>query len=422
VKKTKDVAALWQKIKLNHQKNGFLLYPLSFLLMITGLWQAVFYEYYRLPHEQIVIGEQLPENLLAEEGLVRASVTETKTSANSDIYQVDYSLMGLIPLASTQYNVIEPFSLMVGGHSIGVLLHTDGSTVIGYAPVQTKDGGKVYPAKEAGVLPGDFIVAVNGKAVENDTQVAELFDEAGSSGQKVEVSIERDGQPMELKITPAWCTDSHSWRVGLYIRDSTAGVGTLTFYDPKTGQYGALGHIVSDLNKKMTDDANKGSIVAASVQGINKGQIGLPGEKKGAFIEHGLKGTIEKNCYLGIFGHLQNTPDDNIFTNALPVASAGEIEQGPAQIVTVLSGEKLQVFDVKIVRIFAQQRPTGKGLIIEVTDPALLNATGGIVQGMSGSPVIQNGKIVGAVTHVFINNPTKGYGCLAEWMVWELQK
>ena len=201
--------------------------------------------------------------------------------------------------------------------------------------------------------------------------------------------------------------------MGLYIRDSAAGVGTLTFYDPVTKKYGALGHVISDVDTQKPIVVHDGHIVRSSVTSIEKGSNGDPGEKLANFSgNRDTLGTIEKNSSFGIFGTLKNTTlKNNIYDEKMPITLSTHVKEGPAKILTVVEGETVEQFDIEIVSSIPQKEPATKGMIIKVTDPKLIEATGGIVQGMSGSPIIQDGKLVGAVTHVFVNDPTSGYGC-----------
>lgn len=203
--------------------------------------------------------------------------------------------------------------------------------------------------------------------------------------------------------------------LGLYLKDPAAGVGTLTFWEPVRKVYGALGHMIAgDIGAVLESE---GRIVPAHIHGIQPGERGRPGEKLGIFEAGPALGTIEKNTGFGIFGTLLRAPGPS--QPLVPVALAHEVRQGDAQMLTVVEGGKVEAFDVRVVSVQRQAKPGGKGLVIEVTDPRLIERTNGIVQGMSGSPILQGGKLIGAVTHVFINNPLRGYGVLAEWMVYE---
>ena len=205
--------------------------------------------------------------------------------------------------------------------------------------------------------------------------------------------------------------------IGLYIRHANAGIGTLTFYDPATGAYGALGHRVEDNSEEGAEQL--GRVLAAQVQYIQNSVEGEPGEKVGVFDSESLNGTIVKNCDLGIYGLLEQPVENELYPQLLPVAQANEVKPGPATMLTVLDGEKLEEFEIEITRVSPQKRSADKGMVINITDERLLAKAGGIVQGMSGSPIIQDGKLVGAVTHVFVNDASSGYACFAEWMLEE---
>lgn len=397
---------------------------LFILTILAGAFQISFYDYFMLPGRQLALQGEKVVSVRANP-LIQTQVegdpdvlTEEGAFAETGNYNVEYSFMGVVPLKTQEYQVIPELKVMVGGHSVGILLQTDGALVVGYAPLLGSDGESTSPAKAAGVEVGDFITEVDGEKVLTDEQVGEAANQAGIEGRPLPLTILRDGATYHLELTPSYCEDTQSYRVGLYIRDNTAGVGTLTFYEPESGAYGALGHMVGDNGPDGTAPES-GSILGAEIQSIRAGAKGEPGEKVGVFVKNELNGTIEHNSVYGIFGHLEEGITNTIYPEAIPVATASQIEEGPAKIVTVLTGDTLEEFDIEIMKILPQQQPTGKGMIIKATDPRLLAATGGIVQGMSGSPIIQNGRLVGAVTHVFINDPTKGYGCLAEWMVLE---
>jgi len=302
----------------------------------------------------------------------------------------------------------------VGGHSIGVLLQTDGVTVVGFSAVTTEQG-ICSPAEEAGLQQGDFITEINDTQVNSNRQVAEVIETAGKMQQDCVVEFTRKGICHTLSITPQFCTDSQTYRIGLYVRDNTAGVGTLTFWEPTSGVYGALGHAVSALNTQT--DTETGTVIRASVEGIRRGDAGNPGEKLGVFLTDEWQGTITTNSSHGIYGIIPGLPTEE--TMLLPTAEAEEVQEGAAEIRTVLHGETIERFEVNISKTGNVFGLSNHGLVVEVTDERLLNETGGIIQGMSGSPIIQNGKLVGAVTHVFINDPTKGYGVLIEDMLEE---
>lgn len=331
--------------------------------------------------------------------------------------QLQLKLFGTVPLRNMVVDVVPEIKVVPSGESIGVLLRTMGVAVVGHSAVVAEDNQKYYPAKLAGIEVGDYILEINGKSVESDLQAAKLINEGGKTGKPVHMKIRRINEMIEVDLYPTFCKDSQSYRVGLYIKDNTAGIGTLTFYEPNTGKYGALGHLITDGGHgKLNLRGSK--IVKTFVQDVKPGKKGEPGEKIGVFADDGtFSGTIEKNSFLGIYGTL-NIPQNNR-NYALPVALASEVQPGPAEILTVVHGSKIEKFSIEILRCMPDNREQAKGMVISITDKRLLSITGGIIQGMSGSPIIQDGKIVGAVTHVFVNDPTRGYGVFAEWMLEE---
>lgn len=404
-------------------------------LIISGCFTTEVQSLFSIPTQQrLTVGDQI--NLAAsfprhvfnnlqlhvdqnENRVLRFNNLGIPVAAGPGIANLQLRLFGLIPIKNMKVQVMPQIRLVPGGQSIGVLLHAEGVMIVGQSIVQDLKGNKFNPAREAGVQTGDVILKINGKPVNSDEQVAKIVNETGRKGSELNLLIKRKGEVFNKKVKPILCNETRRYRIGLYIRDSAAGVGTLTFYDPVTHKYGALGHIITDTDTNQPIDVGDGKIVRSSIQGIQAGKKGLPGEKIGMFIDdRDFAGNIEENTKLGIYGKINKVPA-GFTTTALPIALADQIKPGPAKILTVLEGEKVEEFSIEIKRIMPQNQPDSKGLIIEITDPRLLKRTGGIIQGMSGSPIIQNGKIAGAVTHVFINDPTRGYGCLIEWMLME---
>ena len=326
-------------------------------------------------------------------------------------------LLDLLPESASAREQPLPKELYPGGQAVGILLRTDGILVVGQSSI-TSNGQTVNPAKDAGIQAGDVITSVNGKSVAHDDQLALLVDELGRSNQPVILQLTRRSRTLSREITPVYCQDTRTYRIGLLIRDNAGGVGTMTFIDPQTMAYGALGHMISNNETQSKLNILNGKLVTADIQGIKKGLQGYPGEKIGRFVSNVSLGSIDKNTTAGIFGilHDRSLLAESCYPKPLAVAPAEEIVCGPAQIFTAIKGNKVESFTVEIEKVIPS-RKDGKGLVIRVTDPILLEKTGGIVQGMSGSPVIQNGKIIGAVTHVFINDPTRGYGIFIENML-----
>lgn len=332
--------------------------------------------------------------------------------------KLELKLFGLIPIKSINVDVLPNLKLIPGGHSIGVLLRTDGVMIVGYSPVMNEKNEPCFPAKDAGIMVGDVIIKINGEKMLTDDDVKEKIASLGKSKEEINITIKRNDKLYDKKIQPQYCIDTNSYRIGLFVRDNAGGVGTLTFYDPYTKSFGALGHVITDSETNQQLIIRQGKILIASVENIQKAQRGIPGEKVGVFLEDTEMGTIDKNESCGIFGKANKNIENSLYQEELPVGYSKQINTGDAEILTVLKGSEIQRFSIKIEKIM-YGRADGKNLIIRITDKKLLNDTGGIVQGMSGSPIIQDGKIIGAVTHVFVNDPERGYGVFIENMLIE---
>lgn len=296
------------------------------------------------------------------------------------------------------------------GMPTGVRMTAKGVVVCGMTEVQSA-AGEVCPAKKAGLKTGDILYTVNGEAISSGDEFAEAVQESG--GSDVVLEGERDNVAIRVTIQPVQSTADDSYHLGLLVRDSMAGIGTITYLDPSDGSFGALGHAVCECDSGTKLPLEDGSLMPASVVGVEKGRRGEPGELIGSFQMAVNLGSITKNTTYGIFGKLDTSA---VSGKAIPVAGREEIAVGEAEILTCVSGTKPQRYTIRIERITGQDEE-GKSMAIRVTDSELLKATGGIVQGMSGSPIIQNGKLVGAVTHVLVNDPTRGYGIFATSMM-----
>jgi stage IV sporulation protein B len=333
---------------------------------------------------------------------------------------VEFRLFGIIPLRQLTVNVLPEIKLLPGGHSVGIKLHSEGVLVVGHHLVNSSSIS-ASPAKDAGIEMGDVILYIDGVRLDDANQVADIINRQGKAGRTLTFVLKRANRQLTTEVTPLLCRETGRHRIGLYIRDSAAGVGTMTFYDPKSGVYGALGHVITDVDTNQAIEVRGGKIVKANIVSIKTARRGQPGEKTGIFQEdQDIVGSIEKNCVFGIFGRLTNiNTAPGSYTRPMPIALMSQVQTGPAEILTVVEGEKIEKFDIEIQRVYSQSSPSDKGMVIRIVDERLLEVAGGIVQGMSGSPIIQNNRLVGAVTHVFVNDPSRGYGIFVEWMIQE---
>lgn len=350
------------------------------------------------------------------------SVSGVSHTLGSEKFEVSYKLFGIFPLRSGEVEVMKPMKLIPGGQSIGVTLQTKGVMVVGQAPVVDKSGKKIFPAKEAGIEVGDILLKIDNQEVRTDQDVSNAVHLAGEEKGNVDVLFKHQDQILEKKIRPIFCVETGRYRMGLFVRDEAAGVGTLSFLDPISKQYGALGHVITDADTNQKIEVSKGKVIASSIYAIEKGKRGHPGEKLGSFVSDStFMGTIEKNTTTGIFGLMSGQVVNPYFNEAIPVGWESEVKIGPAKIYTVIQGEKIEEFNINIDRVM-HNRTDSKNMIVRVTDPRLLEVTGGIIQGMSGSPIVQDGKIIGAVTHVFVNDSQRGYGVFIQNMINEGMK
>lgn len=299
----------------------------------------------------------------------------------------------------------------LGGYPLGITIDGDGVTVIGLNEFIAQDGSLCCPALLAGVEINDVVVELDGKKIYNSAKLAEIATK--SDGKPLALSYLRDGVLKQTEITPQKDLSAGQYRLGLWTRDSSSGIGTLT-YVRKNLKFGSLGHPICDAKGNVIACKN-GGVFACSIDGIEKGQKGAAGELKGSFCFDRRVGNIYTNNKFGAYGTFTNLPQ--FCTETIPVADIGEIKPGNAEILCTLDDNERHSYRIEIVKATPQSTRDDKGMVIHITDRDLIAKTGGIVQGMSGSPIVQNGKLVGAVTHVFVNDPTRGYGIFAKWML-----
>ena len=306
-------------------------------------------------------------------------------------------------------------SLIPIGHTVGIQMSAEGVLVVRLDDVQTENGA-ICPARDAGVQEGDLIVGVNGEQISANDDLQKQI--ALSGGQPVELELVRDGAHQNVTVTPSQDEDG-AYRIGILARDSMAGIGTLTYVDPETGEYGSLGHGICDSETGVLMPLKEGSLIYSVVGSVQRGEAGEPGALQGEFTADSTLGTVEENTDSGIFGTMT---DASLYSSleAVPVADADEIRTGDAEILTNVEGDAVEKYSVEVIKVYPADDAYGRSMMLRVTDPDLLEKTGGIVQGMSGSPVLQDGRLIGAVTHVLVDDPTCGYAISIERMLEEM--
>jgi stage IV sporulation protein B len=318
-------------------------------------------------------------------------------------------------LCSAKQEKYNDIKLYVGGMPFGVKFITEGVLVVGFCDVSGESGTKC-PATDAGLKINDIITKVNGQLIAGSEELIQAVE--SSNGKKICLTYTRDGKEQTTNLTPSYSCDESKYKSGLYVRDSGAGIGTVTFIVPKTYAFGGLGHGICDGQNGKLIPMQRGSVVDVTINGVVRGLAGAPGEVKGYF-SSGKIGTLLGNTECGVYGVFASRPD-SIHTDPLPICTRKELKEGKAYIYSTLSENKTEKYEIEISNI-QRESTSNKCFTVKVTDPKLLELSGGIVQGMSGSPIIQGGKLAGAVTHVMINDPTTGYGIFIENMLSEAE-
>lgn len=356
------------------------------------------------------------ENVEVGASALQASNNLNKNKVNdTGALDVSLNLFGKIPVKDMTVNVIPKTTVIPVGKAIGMKLYTDGVLVVGMSEINGKK-----PYENSGIQEGDRIIKVNDEEIEGTDDLIETVNQ--SKGNVLEITYKRDEDTMTTSIEPVK-TNEDEYKLGLWVRDAAAGVGTMTFYEPSSGMFAALGHGITDIDTSELISIASGELVTTQILSIVKGESGVPGEVRGT-IEKGISlGSISKNTKYGVYGKITNQTRLNInATSQMEVALRSEIKTGEAQILCQLDNGNVEAYDIEIKKLFLNNNEDNKSMMIKVTDESLLEKTGGIIQGMSGAPIIQNGKFIGAVTHVLINDPTAGYAVFADIMIKQLKE
>lgn len=363
-----------------------------------------------------VLDVALPVSAQLDSGDTRATLRdnggsyEISAGEASGTANLIFRLLGVVPVKKVEVEVAQERTLIPGGKSVGIAIETEGLVVVGTSDL----GSSASPARVAGLNSGDVITQVNGEKVRSAQDLSRLM----KAGEAAALTVMRDGAERSFSLTPIADPRDGALRIGAWVRSSTAGVGTLTFVDPESGSFGALGHAISDVDTGVTLPVADGGIYSSRVVEVRSGERGHPGEIVGDFISEKKQiGDVRLNCDYGIYGDgYTGGTEGLIYPEGLPVGTRAQMHEGAAQILTTVD-DQVRAYACEIEHLEPEGAPAMRSIVVHVTDPDLIARAGGIVQGMSGSPIIQDGRIVGAVTHVFVNDPTRGYGVGIETML-----
>ena len=363
--------------------------------------------------EAVTVGEQNPSNIPADSIHIDLSNTVTMRANELNTYRMDLKLFGVIPFKQVNIEVIQNKLVTPVGVPVGIYLKTDGILVVGVGDFLSLGGQNVSPSRYL-LKSGDYILAVDGEAVWDKSGFMQLIEEC--NGYPVVLKIRRDGEEFEVEVQPVQ-NQSGSYKLGIWVRDNAQGVGTLTFVDSE-GNFGALGHGINDVDTSIVMEVKSGTLYGTEIIAIKRGKRGDPGEMTGMieYTEQNILGVIYGNTTQGVFGTCNETMLSQIEGEAIPIGLKQEVEIGPAQILCAVDGEP-KYYDIEIKECHLDHSNVNRGIVLQVTDPELIAVTGGIIQGMSGAPIIQNGKLIGALTHVLVNDATSGYGIFIEEML-----
>ena len=376
-----------------------------------------------LPNNIILMqGEALNLNTFLGINIKNSNVVTASSNLNNSIVEetgkmeLKLNLFNLFSVKDVTVNVIPKTTVVPLGKAIGMKLYTEGVLVVGMSEIEGKK-----PYENSGIETGDKIIEINNIEISNTDELIQCVN--NSNGSNIEIKYINDKNEEEVaNILPAK-TSNNEYKLGLWVRDAAAGVGTITFYEPSTGEFGALGHGINDVDTYELIDIANGELVNTNIIDIVKGEEGSPGEIRGIIEGERTIGSISKNTSFGVYGNVLDTTKLSINKNSeLEVANRSEIKTGKAQIMCELENGKVQNYEIEIQKIFLENNSDNKSMLIKVTDEELIEKTGGIIQGMSGAPIIQNGKFIGAVTHVLVNDPQMGYAVFGDLMIKQMRE
>ena len=388
-------------------------------------------------YSYIVSIDNIPENIIIFKGEdiniatlwginIKSNTTLIETASNINTGEFDkagqetltVSLFDKINLKTIDVSVLEDIEVIPNGEIVGIKLYTSGVLVVGTSSIEGIDGQIYKPFEGTGILEGDSIIEVNGNIINNTQELVNSINK--SNGQEIEVKFVRNSEEKTCKITPVK-NKQEEYKIGLWVRDSAGGVGTVIFYNEETKSFAALGYAITDIDTGEIINTSSGEIDDVNIVSIVKGEKEEPGKVQGTIINGSTIGNIYKNCGFGIYGTVENLNNLDInYNRRVKVASRQEIELGKATFLSGIDGQ-VKEYELEIEKIYLNNNEDNKSMLIKITDEELLEKTGGIIQGMSGSPIIQNGKFIGAITHVFVKEPQVGYAVFGDMMLNELE-
>lgn len=344
-----------------------------------------------------------------------SSDIKNQISENIGKTDININLFNNIPLKDVEVSVIPKTTVIPAGNIAGVKLYTNGVLVVGMSEIEGKDNKKYKPYENTGIKEGDTIIKIDEHEIDSSNELVKTINK--SNGKEIKIEYVHEEETKECSMIPIE-TSNNEYKLGLWVRDSAAGVGTVTFYEPSTKTFGALGHGITDIDTNELINISSGEFITTRILNITKGENGNPGKIQGTIENQKNIGLIDKNSKFGIYGKVDNLASLNIDTSKeMEVALRDEINLGKAKIICSLDNEKPKEYEIEIQKIYRENNYDNKSMKIKVTDERLLEKTGGIIQGMSGSPIIQNGKFIGAITHVLINSPQEGYAVFGDIML-----
>ncbi len=406
-----------------------LLIILAYVTNITSIPDSIILFQNQNLNLQTIAGIKVEEEMKIEKSkqTVQASTDVGNNINNVEISSLDdqntktynVSLLG-VNLKTVTANIIQNRKVIPLGNLAGLKLYTQGVLVVGMSQIEGEDKKIYKPYEEAGIEQGDSIIKINNENIDSTEELLECVSKC--KGKTVNITYLKDGVEIEKTITPVK-TSKNTYKLGLWVRDAAAGVGTLSFYDEATNSIASLGHGIQDVDTGEMVDISSGEFVTTEIVNVQKGEKENPGRIEGSIEDSTDIGGIYSNTRFGVYGYSKNKELLNLDeSQAVSVALRNEIKEGDASIICTLEDGKKEEYAVKIQKVFKNNNEDNKSMIVKITDERLLNKTGGIIQGMSGSPILQNEKLIGALTHVLVSDPTTGYGVFADLMIKELKQ